>query len=221
MGTHPIFESDFDCLTDMRILRKQIRNFQHHGRALEWTRHTLTPEYRYRQNVLYAQTKENKHHYDMGEWTRNNNMIYPPRKPGEPRRPFEIYWGRANVNAEIDGNAFRRLCFSMNNLDIEKAIAVAYNLRRREGYHVYETLRDAQIYASYEVEYAQNMHVGECFAVQHHMAWDGQNKKTEMMNIYVLLREGPAPPNRSPLKTEDAIDYYLELHRNKTVPGLW
>ena len=30
----------------MRILRKQIRNFQHHGRALEWTRHTLTPEYR-------------------------------------------------------------------------------------------------------------------------------------------------------------------------------
>ena len=65
----------------------------------------------------------------------------------------------------------------MNNLDIEKAIAVAYNLRRREGYHVYETLRDAQIYASYEVEYPQNMHVGECFAVQHHMAWDGQNKK--------------------------------------------
>ena len=38
-------------------------------------------------------------------------MIYPPRKPGEPRRPFEIYWGRANVNAEIDGNALRRLWY--------------------------------------------------------------------------------------------------------------
>merc|ERR1712113_203963 len=187
MGTHPIFESDFDCLTDMRILRKQIRNFQHHGRALEWTRHTLTPEYRYRQNVIYAQTKENKHHYDMGEWTRNNNMIYPPRKQGEPRRPFEIYWGRANVNAEIVGNALRRLCFSMNNLDIEKAIAVAYNLRRREGYHVYETLRDAQIYASYEVEYPQNMHVGN--VLLYNIIWHGMVKIKRRDDEYICFIE--------------------------------
>jgi len=114
------------------------------------------------------QAVENKHHYDMGEWTKKNLMIYPPLEPGQSPRPFEIYWGRANVNADLNGKALMRTCISMNNLNIEKAIAVAYNLRRREGYHLYETLREAQDYAATEVEYPENMHVGECFALHHH-----------------------------------------------------
>jgi hypothetical protein len=40
---------------------------------------------------------EKKQHNDMGEWSKKNNMIYPPLEEGEPPRPHEIYWGRSRV----------------------------------------------------------------------------------------------------------------------------
>ena len=109
---------------------------------------------------------EDSHHRDLGEWTRNNMMLYPPRKDGEPARPFEIYWGRANVAAGYKGDPLKRVCFSLNNMPITQALTYTYNLRNREGYIMYEILKEAQDYAAKEVEFPDNMHIAECFSIE-------------------------------------------------------
>merc|ERR1712241_741067 len=107
MGTHPIFESDFDCLTvrkKVKMFRRSSlalqsrRTWKHHGRALEWNSAMYEPEQKYLVSLWRNQIRGPAHnHHDMGEWTRNNQMLYPPLEEGQPRRPFEIYWGKAQV----------------------------------------------------------------------------------------------------------------------------
>ena len=60
----------------------------------------ITPEARY-YNLQWRASLSNKQHHDMGEWTKKNTMLYPPQKEGEPPRPYEVYWGRANVAHQI------------------------------------------------------------------------------------------------------------------------
>ena len=105
-------------------------------------------------------------------------MLYPPRKDGEPARPFEIYWGRANVAAGYKGDPLKRVCFSLNNMSISKALTYTYNLRTREGYIMYEILKEAQDYAAKEVEFPDNMHIAECFSIEF---------KTEFMPIQTII----------------------------------
>ena len=134
-------------------------------------------ETRYTKNTWWN-SHEDKHHRDLGEWTRNNMMLYPPRKDGDPARPFEIYWGRANVAAGYKVDPLKRVCFSLTNMPITQALTYTYNLRNREGYIMYEILKEAQDYAAKEVEFPDNMYIAECFSIEF---------KTEFMPLAAII----------------------------------
>lgn len=89
---------------------------------------------------------------------------------------------------------------------------------------MYEVLREARDYASQQVAQENNFHIAECFALKFQEEYNpGQLilRKQHLVNVYVLLREGPAPPPRKMLTTEDAIDHYLQGHRNKEISHTW
>ena len=130
---------------------------------------------------------EDSHHRDLGEWTRNNMMLYPPRKDGEPARPFEIYWGRANVAAGYKGDPLKRVCFSLNNMPITQALTYTYNLRNREGYIMYEILKEAQDYAAKEVEFPDNMHIAECFSIEFKTEFMPVGATISKVKLYILV----------------------------------
>ena len=116
--------------------------------------------------------------------------------------------------------------FSIQNMNVEEAMATMYNIKgaeSKDSLHVYEMLREGLDYAAKELEFPLNMHVAECFAVSFDIQVTamGGMQKQYISNIYVLLREGPAPENRPALTTNDAAEHYLDLHRNKKVPMLW
>ena len=67
-----------------------------HGNALNWYEPNITPEAKFSNNQWRSSLKDMKHN-DMGEWTRKNLMLYPPQKEGEPKRPYELYWGKAQI----------------------------------------------------------------------------------------------------------------------------
>ena len=71
-----------------------------HGNALQWYAPNITPEARY-SNVKWRSHLARKTHNDLGEWTRKNLMLYPPQKEGEPARPCEVYWGRAQIAMSV------------------------------------------------------------------------------------------------------------------------
>jgi len=192
-----------------------------HGNALQWYAPNLTPEARH-SHFSWRASLMNKEHHDMGEWTKKNLMLYPPQKEGEPPRPMEIYWGRAQIAA--NARRMHVLCLSLNNLDIEEAIALCYNMKLRTGTHMYEVLREAKDFASREVSNPSNMHVAECFALKYQDCYhpgQGILRKQNLTNVYVLLREGPAPPPRKMLTTEDAVEHYLQVHRDKEISHTW
>ena len=89
---------------------------------------------------------------------------------------------------------------------------------------LYEVLREAQDYVSQKAENSNNFHVAECFSIHYQNEYKpGQMilRKQHMVNVYVLLREGPAPPPRKLLTTEDAIDHYVQVHRSKEITHSW
>ena len=89
---------------------------------------------------------------------------------------------------------------------------------------MYECLREAREYAISQGQNGSNFHVAECFALKFQQCYQPGNlitRKQDLVNIYVLLREGPAPPPRKLLTTEDAIDHYVQVHRNKEISHTW
>ena len=103
---------------------------------------------------------------------------------------------------------------------------------------MYEILREARDFASKRAPSASTFHIAECWATilnreyRHGYAIlrfclitnffiKKVFRKRDLTNIYVLLREGPPPAERKKLTTEDAIDHYLQGHREKEIPFTW
>ncbi|CAG5107470.1 Oidioi.mRNA.OKI2018_I69.chr1.g3342.t1.cds [Oikopleura dioica] len=86
---------------------------------------------------------------------------------------------------------------------------------------MYEILREARDFASKRAPSASTFHIAECWATilnREYRHGYAILRKRDLTNIYVLLREGPPPPERTKLTTEDAIDHYLQGHREKEIP---
>jgi len=103
---------------------------------------------------------------------------------------------------------------------------------------MYEVLREARDFASKRAPSANTFHIAECWATVLNREYRHGyailrlfwliifllilfTRKRDLTNIYVLLCEGPPPAEREKLTTEDAIDHYLEGHREKEIPLTW
>jgi len=198
-----------------------VHKFRGHGNAMNWFAPNITPEAKY-QRKQWLHSLEKKQHNDMGEWSKKNNMIYPPLEEGEPPRPHEIYWGRGRV--AICRRVMARTCLTVNNLELQDALDKMYNLKAREGFIMYEVLREARDFATKRAPSANTFHIAECWATvlnREYRHGYAILRKRDLTNIYVLLREGPPPAEREKLTTEDAIDHYLQGHREKEIPLTW
>lgn len=156
------------------------------------------------------------------KWESKNNRKYPPQKPGEPRRPAEMFYSKRNIK-----HSKRKMWYAatfVKGMMIDDALTQLKYVNKKAAKIVREALLEAQQEAvtNHNVEYRSNLHVAASFATrarsEHAMRYHAKGRSSVLDLVYchyfVCLREGP-PPEKPHFTGYDQAEDYVKLLRQR------
>lgn len=161
-------------------------------------------------------------------WEYKNKTIYPPQKPGEPRRPAEVYYAKRQIK-----HSHRKMWYVakfVKGMMIDEALAQLPLINKKAARIVREALLEAQEEAmkNHNVEYKSNLHIADSRAqkgiYQHAIRYHGRGYRF-MLNLsychyVVCLKEGPPPEPSAYTGYDQAEDYLKKLRRRYIIGGV-
>ncbi|XP_064636700.1 large ribosomal subunit protein uL22m-like [Lineus longissimus] len=162
-------------------------------------------------------------------WPKYNDVVYPPTKPGEPRRPAEICHLRSNVKYSY--KTLWYLAAMIRGLSIDEALKQMTFHVKKGSKIVKEVLEEAQEIAinDYNVEYRSNLWIADSFVgkaitikgYRKHMGPRFGIIDHRYTHYFVRLREGQPPKHYYPPEKTgwEKMEEYLEEQRNRRIYG--
>lgn len=131
-----------------------------------------------------------------GRWLKNNDVVYPPQKPGEPRRPADVCHARMNIKYSKD-----KLWYTagmIRGMTIDEAMKQLSFSPHKGAHIVLEVLKEAQQIAveDHNVEFKSNLWIEESFVntAKRVKAMAASKQVTlSYCHYYVRLSEGKPP----------------------------
>lgn len=167
--------------------------------------------------------------HDLEGWSDNNNMLFPPTKPGEPHRPAEIYHGRSLIR--YSPKKLWYMTKLVKNMNIDDAINHMNFVHTKGAKIIREILIEAQEIAvrDHNVEYKSNMHIVASFVLpagcrkipNFHGLGRMNMVRSRFCNYYLMIREGQGP-EWEPRTTAygAAVSYIKKLKMRSILDGL-
>lgn len=162
----------------------------------------------------------------LDKWEMKNQRMYPPQKPGEPRRPAEVFFVKKNIK-----HSKRKMWYAasfVKGMMIDEAIVQLRYVNKKAADIVREVLIEAQeeAVAKHNVEYKSNLHIAASFAAraksEHAVRYHAKGRNSILDLVYchyfVCLREGP-PPEEPKFTGYDQAEDYVKLLRQRNIYG--
>ncbi|XP_072040499.1 large ribosomal subunit protein uL22m-like [Amphiura filiformis] len=170
-------------------------------------------------------TSDNLHRKkDIRQYELKNQTIYPPQKPGEPRRPAEVYYAKRQIK-----HSQRKLWYIaefVKGMMIDDALSQLPLIKKKGAIIVRDVLLEAQKEAmeNHNVEYKSNLHIAESLVGKgkhdHAIRYHGRGFKflldLSYCHYYVCLREGP-PPEKPVFTGYDQAERYMNKLRYRYI----
>lgn len=162
---------------------------------------------------------------DLESWSDNNDMLFPPTKPGEPHRPAEIYHGRALIR--YSPKKMWYITKIVKNKNIDDAINYLDFVKGKGAKIIREILIEAQEIAvrDHNVEYKSNLHVVTSFVLPagcrkipiYHGRGIRNLARSRFCNYYVMIREGQGPEYQPKNTAYSAAVSYIQKLKMRTI----
>lgn len=171
----------------------------------------------------FVESYNDKWTTDLGTWSDKNLIVYPPTSEGI--RPVEVYHGRQNCR--YYPKKMYQVARFIRGMNVDEAIARLEHVKSRGSEIIVDVLKEAQEIAVRDnnVEFKSNMHVvlsftnesGNIKFIRQHARSRDYINRMRFVNYYCMLREGPAPPLRPLLTSDQAADMYIDELRHRTI----
>ncbi|XP_033742292.1 39S ribosomal protein L22, mitochondrial-like [Pecten maximus] len=156
------------------------------------------------------------------KWIRNNDVVYPPQLPGEPRRPADVCHARMNIKYSRD-----KLWYTagmIRGMTIDEAIKQLSFSPHKGAHIVLEVLKEAQQIAveDHNVEFKSNLWIEESFvnsAMKIKYMTGSKRVNLSSCHYYVRLSEGKPPKHYfEPEKTGyQKMEEYIKNQRERNI----
>ncbi|XP_060096242.1 large ribosomal subunit protein uL22m [Heteronotia binoei] len=174
---------------------------------------------------LLSNIRTQTSYQSIGNWEKKNRIVYPPQKPGEPRRPAEIYHCRRHIKYSMDKMWY--VAKLIRGMSIDEALAQLEFIDKKGAKVVKEVLLEAQELAvrKYNVEFKSNLYIARSFSGKGHylkrIRYHGKGMFGIMDKVkchyFVKLVEGPPPPPEAPKTGFDQAKEYVQQLRNRNI----
>ncbi|KAL3879527.1 hypothetical protein ACJMK2_031821 [Sinanodonta woodiana] len=161
------------------------------------------------------------------KWLKYNDIVYPPRKEGEPARPAEITHMRTNVKYSPDNMAF--IATMIRGMSIDEALKQLSFHKRKGAQVISEVLLEAQEMAvrDHNVEFKSNLWVESSHAtkgivikgVRKHAKRRFGEVRYKFCHYFVRLREGRPPKHYlpPPMTGYEKMEEYIREQRARRI----
>jgi len=170
-----------------------------------------------------------KGHQEPQEWPRYNEIVYPPRQPGEPRRPAEVVHFRANI--KYSQKKLWYIACMIRGMSVDEALKQLSFYNRKGAAVAKEVIQEAQEMAvrDHNVEYKSNLWIEDSFVRKAKTVYGFRRHARQRYcrihyrysHYLVRLREGRPPKHYYPPRAtgHEMLEGYLENMRSRTIAG--
>lgn len=156
-------------------------------------------------------------------WTRYNDIVYPPQKPGEPRRPAEVCHHRSNI--QYQKYKMWYLAGMIRGLTIDEAMKRLSFSAHKGSHIILEVLKEAQDMAvqHHNVEFKSNLWIESSFVTRaaYGRTFGGKQRwyRVSYCHYFVRLSEGKPPEQYYPNEKTgyEKMEEYIRGQRARRV----
>lgn len=166
-------------------------------------------------------------HQEPKEWPKYNDIVYPPRQPGEPNRPAEVVHFRPNI--KYSSKKLWYIACLVRGMSVDEALKQLSFYKRHGALVVKQVIEEAQEMAvqKHNVEYKSNLWIEDSF-VRKAKTLKGMRKHARMRfgvihyrysHYFLRLREGRPPKHYYPPRPtgHEMVQGYLDQLRNRRI----
>ena len=160
-------------------------------------------------------------------WLKYNEIVYPPQKPGEPKRPAEIVHMKNHIKYSTDKMWY--MAMMIRGMTVDEAIK-QLSLAKHKGAHIIkEVILEAQEMAvkEHNVEFKSNLWVEETNVARGKVI-KSQRKHARRRpgvihyrhtHFFIRLREGKPPKHYYPPPETgyEKMENYIKTQRNRRI----
>ncbi|KAL5011383.1 hypothetical protein ScPMuIL_009934 [Solemya velum] len=165
--------------------------------------------------------------YEPKTWLTYNDIVYPPQKPGEPRRPADIFNMRTNIRS-----SHKKMWYTasmIRGMTIDEALKQLTFNKKKASTIIKEILEETQDIAvrDHNVEYKSNLWIAQSFVGKAHTIKGARKHARPRYGVvhyrychyFVRLMEGLPPAHYYPLPQTgyEKIDEYITEQRARRI----
>ncbi|XP_071483892.1 large ribosomal subunit protein uL22m-like [Diadema antillarum] len=157
-------------------------------------------------------------------WESKNKTVYPPQKPGEPRRPAEVHYARRDI--KYSQRKMWYITTFIKGMMIDDALNQLEHVNKKGAKIAREVLLEAQEAAvkNHNVEFKSNLHIADAFvgkgkyehAIRYHAKGRASILDLVYCHLFIKLKEGP-PPEQPTFTGYDQARHFLVSKRSRTI----